>query len=428
LGSFWKPYYTESVYRAFFEHPPFGFLLQSFAFKALGDAYYVEAFYGFVIGLITLCLVAAIWMAARKNEAGAGVFWPVLLFVSFPMTSWILSNNMLESTMAVFVLLSVLLAIWSIRSASTRKMLILGFSSGVAVFLAFLTKGPAGLFPLVTPFAWTLVFGDTTPKKALVSFLAIASGIAISTILIVLPSKDARVFFDVYFTNQVFTSLAGKREIASSHFAILKRLFLESLAPLSLCTILYGIRRVRFNFVVNRKLFFFALVSISGILPLLISPKQMSWYLFPSLPLYSLTLASLFENSAGSIQTHVSRSKRLSMTFFGISSIVLMIALAWMLMEKGVVRRDRDFHMDFTMQEYKLPERATISTYPSQLSTNWGLVANMQRQFKVSLTDTLGQEYLISTVEYSDADTIRNHYVKVHPPRPFSYILYRKLR
>lgn len=427
-GSFWKPYYTETVYRTFFEHPPFGFLLQSFAFKAFGEAYYIEAFYGFVVGLIIIGLISIIRIAVRKNEAMAGAWWPLLLFVSFPMTSWILTNNMLENTMAVFVLLAVLLAIWSMRSSSMIKTLIFGFVSGISIFLAFLTKGPTGVFPIVTPFAWTLAFRDTTLKKALISTLAIASGIIISTILIVLPNPDARTFFYVYFTNQVSPSLAGRRETASSHFAILKKLFFESLVPLSLCIILYWIKRARFNLMATRKMFFFALVSISGILPLLISPKQMSWYLFPSLPLYSLALASLFENSVSIIEAHLLANRKLNVFIHCISSVMLIVAIGWMLAEKGVVRKQKDFHRDFTLQKYKIPERIVMSTYPPQLATNWDLVANMQRQFKVSLTDTLGHNYLISTAEYAEVDTLRNGYKKVHPPKPSAFILYEKIK
>lgn len=428
FGSFWKPYYSETVYKTFYEHPPLGFLLQSFAFRISGQARYVEAFYGFFIGLIIVGLIASIWLAVGKKEVTTGVWWPVFLFASFPLTSWMFANNMLENTMTVFVQLAVLLAILSIRSIVMIKLLIYGFFSGISIFLAFLTKGPGGMFPLVVPFIWLLVFRDTTFKKALISTLAIISGITVCVILFVLPSPDAIAFLNVYLTNQVFTSLAGKRETASSHFALLKRLFFEILVPLSLCMVVYLIKRTRLHLSENRRLLFFILLSASGSLPLLISPKQMSWYLFPSLPLYAMASASLFENSVKSMETHFYKKNKLKLTFSGISSIILMIALVWMFMEKGVVRRDRDFHEDFIIQKYDFEKRTTISAYPPQLATNWGLVANLQRQFKVSLTDAFGREYLISTVEYSEADTLKNHYLKVHPPRPFSYVLFKKLK
>jgi 4-amino-4-deoxy-L-arabinose transferase-like glycosyltransferase len=428
FGSFWTPYYTETVYKTFYEHPPFGFLLQSFAFKIFGEALYIEAFYGFVMGLIIIGLIAAIWLAVRRNEVMAGVWWPIFLFVSFPITSWILANNMLENTMTVFVLLAVLLAILSIRSAARIKLLIYGFLSGVSIFLAFLTKGPAGMFPVVIPFIWMFTFRDITFKKAFISTSAIVSGIVISVLVIVLSSPDAIAFFDVYLTNQVFNSLVGKRETASSHFAVLKRLFFESLAPFSFCIIVYLIKRAKFNLTANKKLLFFTLSSVSGILPLLISPKQMGWYLFPSLPFYSMALATLFENSVKSNEAYFFKNRKLNTLFYYVSSAILVSAIAWMLTEKGVIRKERDFHKDFSLQKCNIPERIIMSAYPPQLATNWSLVANMQRQFKVSLSDTFGHTYLISTVEYSEADTLKNNYKKIHPPKPSAFILYKKIK
>lgn len=428
VGSFWKPYYTETVYRTFYEHPPFGFLLQSFAFDIFGEALYVEAFYGFAAGIVIIGLIALIWQSVGKGQVSAGVWLPVLLFVSLPMTSWSLANNMLENTMAVFVLLAVLLAVLSIRTAVTAKLLIYGLLSGVSIFLAFLTKGPGGVFPIVVPLAWMLTVGDATWKRTFISTLAIASGMAISAVLIVLPNPDGIAFFDVYFTNQVFRSLAGVRETASSHFGLLKRLLSESLVPLSFCLVIYLIKRTRFNLLANKKLFFLALVSISGSFPLLISPKQMSWYLFPSLPFYSLAFAALFENSARLSEAHLLKSRRLNIVFYCISSALLIAAVAWMITEKGVVRKGRDFHEDFSLQKCKIEERITISAYPPQLATNWGLVANMQRQFKVSLSDSFGHVYLISTVGQSEAGTLRNNYKKIHPPKPSSFILYKRIK
>lgn len=428
FGGFWKPYYTETVYETFYEHPPMGFLLQSFAFEIFGEALCIEAFYGFGMGLIIAGLTAAIWLAVRKNEVGAGVWWPIFLFVSFPMASWTLANNMLENTMTLFVLLAVLLAILSIRSAGMIKLLIYGFLSGVSIFLAFLTKGPSGVFPIVTPLIWMFIFHGTTLKKAFISTLAIVSGIIISVILIISPNPEAISFFDVYFTNQVFGSLVGKRANVSSHFFLLKKLFSESLVPLSFCTILYLIKRMRFNLTSNKKLFFFALVGISGSLPLLISSKQMSWYLFPSLPFYSMAFAAFFENPVKLIEAEFFKNRKLNTVFHCISSVILIVAITWMLTEKGEVRKEKDFHKDFSLQKYDIEERITISTYPSQLATDWGLVANMQRQFKVSLSDTFGYTYLISQVKYSGADTLKNNYKKIHPPNPSSFILYKKIK
>src|SRR5206468_12294784 len=102
-GSFWQPYYTATVYSTFYEHPPLGFWLQSCAYRLCGDSVYVEAWWGFCIGILLLLVVAGIWRCLTpQGYALAGAWFPLLLFIVVPMTSWALANNMLENTMTFF--------------------------------------------------------------------------------------------------------------------------------------------------------------------------------------------------------------------------------------------------------------------------------------------------------------------------------------
>ena len=43
-GSFWRPYYTATVAAVFYDQPPLGLWLQSWAYRLLGDAVYIELF------------------------------------------------------------------------------------------------------------------------------------------------------------------------------------------------------------------------------------------------------------------------------------------------------------------------------------------------------------------------------------------------
>ena len=60
-GNFWQPYYTETVYPIFYEHPPLGFWLQSWAYRLCGDSVYVETWWGFCVGALSLLVLAGIW-------------------------------------------------------------------------------------------------------------------------------------------------------------------------------------------------------------------------------------------------------------------------------------------------------------------------------------------------------------------------------
>src|SRR5438270_12380916 len=102
-GSFWRPYYTATVYPIFYEQPPLGFWLQSWAYRLFGDAAYIEALWGVLTGALILVGLRSVWRCnTPRNYVLAGAWFPILLFVIIPMTSWILSNNMLENTMTVF--------------------------------------------------------------------------------------------------------------------------------------------------------------------------------------------------------------------------------------------------------------------------------------------------------------------------------------
>src|SRR6266446_5099433 len=106
-GSFWRPSYTATVYPIFYEHPPLGFWLQSWAYRLCGDSAYVEALWGCFVGLLILVGLAGIWRCLTpQSYAIAGAWFPIMLFVVMPMTSWALANNMLENTMTFFILLS----------------------------------------------------------------------------------------------------------------------------------------------------------------------------------------------------------------------------------------------------------------------------------------------------------------------------------
>src|SRR5262245_13934903 len=92
-GSLWRPYYTATVYPTFYEQPPLGFWLQSWAYRLCGDTPYVEALWGFFVGALILLGLGGIWRCLRpQGVAISGTWFPIVLFVILPMSSWAFSN------------------------------------------------------------------------------------------------------------------------------------------------------------------------------------------------------------------------------------------------------------------------------------------------------------------------------------------------
>ncbi|MGB8951384.1 MAG: glycosyltransferase family 39 protein [Candidatus Aminicenantales bacterium] len=306
-----SPHYTQTAYLEFYEHPPLAFFLQSFAFKIFGEGRSVEIIYSILLGLAVILLITLVWRQMRqKDEDLSGGWWPALLFALFPMTSWIFTSNMLENTMTVFILLACLWAIMSMSQKKVALLFVYGFLSGASIFCAFLSKGPAGTFPLVAPFFLFIAFKKVTFKKAVLTFLSICVSAALLTSLIILANPEALHFFKNYLHIQVLGSVSGKRELSPSNLTLLRKIVLESLIPLALCFTLHFSRRARFHLKKNRTALFYFLMGLSGSLPLLFIPKQMSWYLFPALPFYAMLYASLFRESAKSLELSLEQKPR----------------------------------------------------------------------------------------------------------------------
>src|SRR5919202_5990190 len=81
-GSFWRPYYTATVYPVFYEHPPLGYWLQSWAYRLCGEATYIEALWGFFVGALILAGLGGIWRCLRpQGTSMSGTWFPVVLFI-----------------------------------------------------------------------------------------------------------------------------------------------------------------------------------------------------------------------------------------------------------------------------------------------------------------------------------------------------------
>lgn len=107
LGNFWHLKFSDTLLQPFHEHPPLAFYLESLVFRLVGDFYFVERLYAFIIALSTALLLAKLFI---RSGGSAPMAWlPVLLWISTERVFWSINQNMLEVTMSFFSLLSVYL-------------------------------------------------------------------------------------------------------------------------------------------------------------------------------------------------------------------------------------------------------------------------------------------------------------------------------
>jgi 4-amino-4-deoxy-L-arabinose transferase-like glycosyltransferase len=430
-GTIWHPYYTDFAYPQFYEQPSLGFFLQSFAYRLFGDSLHVEAFWGVAVGLLILAIMCRIWgYPGFGPDRQTGAWLPVLMFTFIPMTSWLLSNNMLEGTMTVFSTLAALLVIASLCAPCKWKSMALAFISGSLVLCAVLIKGPVGFFPYCIPAVWFIVNRAKQWRlSAMVTALMIL-GFLIPLVILALTQYDFLYALNRYCTQQVIASVSGYREKGTSSIWILLVVLRETIVPLALGMLAWGVSvltcKIKQKPSLARPFWFYFLIALCASLPIAISQKQLGWYIFPSLPFYSLALAALFKNLIRPLQEALVKTKLRTGVAWGVTIFIFVVAVLWMFAEKGSIKRQKEFHYDFSVQPLIIPSRQDISVYPPKLKYDWVLVANMQRQFGASLSDFQGYNYLLTTVRERTFIDSLGTYRKIHPSRPSHYILYER--
>jgi hypothetical protein len=428
-GSFWRPYYTATVYSTFYEHPPLGFWLQSWVYRLCGDAVYLEAFWGFGAGALILVGLGKVWRNnIPQNAIVAGPWFPILLFVIIPMTSWILSNNMLENSMTVFSMASVCLSLLSLKSSRKSLALLYGLLSGLHAFLAFLVKGPVSLFTLIVPFISVIKREESFVKILLINFCVIFA-FASSLAILLVKNDDAQYFMVQYLKRQIIESISGSRELSGSRLTIFFVMCREMLVPLVCVVLLAGIMRkikkTMVCFINYRLLLYYACLSIISSMPIIVSQKQMRWYVFPSFPFYILAISVVFNDVAIALERFILENKHICDYIKRFSVMIFLLALLMMFLGKNYIGRYKEFYHDFSMQVLHIEPREIIAVYPENLFNHWSLVANMQRHFKASLAKDFGHNYLLSTTEYKMSNDIPSAYKLFNPEHPEKYIVFR---
>ncbi len=310
IGSFWRPFFAHSFWlpydnAAFFSgHPPLQFGLQALLFKLMGDTPTVENLYNLLVLIGHILMIVQLWrkLLGPDSEYLALGWLPVLCWYGMVTVWYSIPNNFLDSTMGLFCLVSCYcqLAFMKEEKLSVRSFL-WPFLAGVAVLLAFLTKGPVGLYPLAFSVIYAIFYPFGNFQKAWkatgIMAITLATGFAV-----LLASASAREFMATYLNGQVLLALMQKRERTgtgwAAHFTLVTEL-VRNLYPhffalaaayvLSFCLKL----KVTHDNAISKNSRLIALVAFSGIAPMLVSVKQYPHYLLPALPFVALLFALL---------------------------------------------------------------------------------------------------------------------------------------
>ena len=393
-GTLWHPHYTKTVYPDFHEQPPLGMGLQALLFAVMGDHVGTERLYSFLVGALSMGLVVWIWRVARRDEGLRENGWmPAVLWITAPVVSWSIVNNMLESTQSMFTLLAVGSAIGALGTAG-RPSLAWAALSGSAVTAALLTKGPVGLFPLATPWAYWTARASTglfAKRPAPVARLrrvglvsAIQVGVTCVTLLAVLSYGPARTGLQSYLDQQLRPTIAGARETSATRLRFARKLAQDLLPMTALTALVLYLARRRLTASPPENWQWagtFLLLGIAASVPLAVSPKQSGHYVVPSMPLFALAFASMIGGAWAGIAPVSVRARRRMLwaaaLLIGGSAAVL--AARW-----GTAGRDAQRLNDLERVFEVVPRGTTLGLCSASMS-DWGLHAYAQRLWRASL-------------------------------------------
>jgi len=420
-GSFWFPHFSKNMLDFFDQQPPLGFGIQAVFFKLFGASIYVERFYSFLTLCLGAFLISKLWkiLFAEQSEIKNISWFPVLLWIIIPVCFWSYSNNMLECTMVVFDLLAV---IFIFRFFEQRYILHLVIA-GIFIFLASLTKGFQGLFPLAAIFFHWLVYRKISfVKMMLYSTLLLAVPSLIY--FLIFQNDTARDGLTAYLQNRVLNSISSVSTV-ENRFHLIGRLSQELLPPIIISLLLFVFLRKKSN--PEKKYLqhslFFLLIGVSASLPLIVTLEQRGFYLVTSLPFFATSIA-IFSSSYVAAAVNKINSEKKGFKIFRLASFLLFSGvIVFSSLQTGKASRDEEMLHDIYLIGPVIPKGTGICTTP-ELWHVFSFQEYFIRHFYISLGGSRipGEEFFVSDIAPSDSG-----YKKINIPTK-KYHLYKAIR
>ncbi len=419
LGSFWQLFFSETLFAHFHEHPPLMFGIQSLFFKIFGDSILTERFYSLANFLITGWIIVEIWKTITPKTIKHIGWLPLFFWVIIPLVAWAAPNNMLEGSMMIFTSLATLFIIKSYQSKQYINLIL----SGSFVFLAFLTKGFVGLFPLSLPFWIFLIKPEIKIKRFFTDTIILNISVIISLTIVILLFSESKNSLLAYINEQVINSINNTKTVSTRFFIILR--LLKELLPIGVLVglALVFLRKKKAENINYDWVIILTLLGLSGVAPIMISLKQSGFYILPTFPIFSIAFALIIAPKLQTIITNIEISN-LKFRIFKTVSIILFICSITIMAYAGTkVGRNKDMISDVKNIINILPANSTISI-EQQLGSNWSLYGYLYRIGHISVdAKNLNLEYYLTKKETTD-DKL-NNYEKL-PLNLKEYNLYKK--
>lgn len=400
LGTFWKPHLTSTVAPVFVDHPPLAFGLQSVFFSLFGDHLWVENIYSLLCYSTTAFLSIKIFQCFAKTEQKFNYWIFILLWMTVPKMTWSVAHNLLENTLMVFTTASIWLQLLYLKKQSKIYLIV----AAVCLLLGFLTKGFVAFFPLSF-----LFFYRITEKKIKLKGLIAEQLIWILIVIFIigtffLTNASARENIMAYLNVQIFQNMTNEVTVGSRFF-ILRKAIEENLTQIILTILLFIFLRKK-SFLKFSNYLALLLTALSGVIPILVTMKQSTFYINPTFPLFSIFFTLIVSEllSSTSFFDKLNSNKIISQLYFPLVWLIIGVSASYY------------FSSQTTRNKAQLEDIKTVIEYIGQekqiaigqdLRREWSYHGYFHRYGKVSLNwdNRVNYPYFISRTELDSSLT-----------------------
>lgn len=451
-GSMWQPffstgYWIDNLPTTYYENPPLMLWFESLFFRAFGDFWWVEKVFCVFIFTVNCLLLLKIWQFFEKKYLPIkGMGFSVLIFwYLIPTVIWGNPNNMMDSNLLTFCLLSIWLILKAINDVKPhlnttflRRFLPFLFIllGSLSVFLGILTKGPVALYPLSIPILFAFFTKEISIKKAFYDTLLLSFFSALFFLALIYFSTDAKSYFTIYWQQRLLAVIVGSRDDMKlsgwEHFEILKTLFIEILPILIVFLVGFIVLKIKkIDIIISEKykgfaLFFFFL-GLSATLPIMISTKQSAIYLIPGLPMFAFSAAFLalpfFERLVNLKMFSVFSLRLKYFSWLGLG-VTLIYSAAIM----GNYGRDKLLLSDVENLKKLIPQDAKVGVRADMME-NFVFHVNLQRFCRIELAKTKPTTYFLTLKKETDFMQRDSLISKGYKNLPFDnhyFVVYKK--
>lgn len=390
VGTFWFPIFS---YRGmadlttFHEQPPLGIGIQALFFKMLGNSLYVERFYSLLTCFMTAGLISLVWkQETLKEDSGIKPLgWlPILFWIITPVCFWSYQNNMLENTMGVFTLASVLL---SLKAVNSKQGLWYITGSGICIFCASLTKGLPGFFPVIIFGLMWLTRREISLKKVILYTSALIA-VPVSLYAGLLLYKPAYQSLKLYLTKRVLVRITSNPTV-DNRFFTLWALFME-LLPVILLILLMGVvfylifKKKPKLLSADGKAFFYLAAGAAGSLPLMLTMVQKRFYFTHALPFFAIGFAYLIAPVISKLIGKINTPGIAYRITIIIACLLLASVLVFSATRIGKTKRDGKLLGD-VYAVGKMSGPGSVIKIDSSMCDEWALQCYLIRYFNISV-------------------------------------------